>query len=184
MRTAAFASILEPFAKAKSEREVFEAGRDGVKTSAGRNALAGERPPQDRMIDLLAGTARIGFLRRPYATGGGHDPHLRSAAAHFARPTFSHLVDQSGEPAPRRESEQGADRKGRGAHRRNPTAARVAEQRRKNALAFGYWPEKHIELQRKLNLRAADRPRRRAIPKSWTKSAACWRPSCAIRWWA
>ena len=44
-------------------------------------------------------------------------------------------------------------KKARCPHRRNPAPPVVAELAlEKNSLAFGYWTEKHIEHQRKLNL--------------------------------
>ena len=53
----ALSSILAPFAKVKGEREVFEGGREGVKTLLAATQSPSGVSPQDRMIDLLAGTS-------------------------------------------------------------------------------------------------------------------------------
>jgi hypothetical protein len=50
-------TLLTPFAKVKNERDVFESGREGVKTLLAATKSPAGVSPQDRMIDLLAGTS-------------------------------------------------------------------------------------------------------------------------------
>ena len=55
----------------------------------------------------------------------------------------------------------------------------------KNSLAFGYWTERHVDQQRRMNLRAAVEKaiaceRRRAASRS---SRACWLPCFVTLWW-
>ncbi len=169
-RDRALADILSRFDKVKNEREAFEAGREGVQT-----LLTAARSPQgagveDRMIDLLAGTSQ----------GDNSDVHTQlvenmiqifEAQRLVSLSSIFDLVDHLEAVA-----------KGAKANLAliNKTAARITEvqlprsslsSQEKNTLSFGYWSERHIEGERKLNLRAswtAPPP----IPKNWTKSAA------------
>src|SRR5580658_5037584 len=147
------AAILARFNKVKSEADVFDGGRDGVQTLlAATNSPAGVAA-QDRMFDLLAGTAqsdvsdahnrlvedmiRIFEAQRLISLGSIFDlvDHLESLAK--GDKVNSALITK--------------------------TAARISEiqlprsslsSAENNSLSFGYWPEKHIETERKLNLRA------------------------------
>jgi len=148
-----YASIVVPFAKLKTEREVFEAGREGVKSLLAATQSPSGIKPQDRMIDLLAGTAQA----------NASDAHTQlveemirifEAQRLISLSSIFDLVDN-------------LESLSRGEKANMPlvtkTAARIAEIQlpraalsgvEKNNLSFGYWPEKHIEAQRKLNLRA------------------------------
>ena len=53
---AALAAVLDPFAKIQSERDVFDGGRNGVRVLLKAARSSDNTQPQDRMIDLLAGT--------------------------------------------------------------------------------------------------------------------------------
>ena len=53
---------------------------------------------------------------------------------------------------------------------------------RRTRFAFGYWTEKHVELERKLNLRAAIDQAGERRGKAEGHSRACSRRSCATRW--
>jgi hypothetical protein len=147
------AAILARFNKVKSEAEVFDGGREGVQTLlAATNSPAGVAA-QDRMFDLLAGTAqsdvsdahnrlvedmiRIFEAQRLISLGSLFDlvDHLESLAK--GEKVNSALITK--------------------------TAARISEiqlprsslsSAENNSLSFGYWSEKHIEAERKLNLRA------------------------------
>ncbi len=52
----ALARILEPFQKIQGEREIFDGGRNGIKVLFEASASPKGVSPQDRMMDLLAGT--------------------------------------------------------------------------------------------------------------------------------
>jgi len=149
----ALASVLGPFAKVKAERDIFEAGQGGVKTLLAATKSPGDVSAQDRMIDLLAGTGEI----------ENSDAHTQvvedmirifEAQRLISLSTIFELVDQ-------------LEGLGKGSKANtaliNRTAARISEIQlprtalstiERNTLSFGYWSEKHIEAQRKLNLRA------------------------------
>lgn len=148
------ASVLGPFAKTKSERDVFEAGREGVKT-----LLAATKTPtgvsvQDRMIDLLAGTP-------PESEGSdAHNQVVEDLIRIFESQRLVSLTDMF-DVVDHLESVA----KGGKANAAiiNKAAARISEVQiprsslstaERNSLSFGYWSEKHIEAERKLNLRA------------------------------
>jgi hypothetical protein len=146
-------AILAPFAKAKNGREVFESGREGVKALLAATQSPSGVSPQDRMIDLLAGTSQ----------SDGSDAHTQlvedmirifESQRLISLATIFELVDN-------------LESLGKGEKVNTAlitkTASRIAEIQlpratlsgaEKNALSFGYWSEKHIEAQRKLNLRA------------------------------
>ena len=148
-----FSAILAPFLKVKSEREIFEGGREGVKTLLAAAQSPSSPSPQDRMIDLLAGTSQP----------DSSDAHTQlveemirifEAQRLISLTTLFDLVDQLEGLAKGEKVNTALITK---------TASRIAEIQlpratlsgvEKNALSFGYWPEKHIEAQRKLNLRA------------------------------
>ncbi len=147
------ASLLGPFAKAKTERDLFEGGREGVKTLLAATKSPANISAQDRMIDLLAGTAE----------NDNSDAHTQivedmirifEAQRLISLSTIFELVDE-------------LEGLGKGEKANvaliNRTAARISEIQlprtslstlERNTLSFGYWSEKHIEAQRKLNLRA------------------------------
>src|SRR5690606_38291139 len=132
---------------------LFDAGRSGVNgllkaTNTGANAS-----PQDRIVDLLAG----------YSTA---DPETHRQVVGSLLQTFEAqrlvTLDTLFQLADHLEAI------GKG-EKLDPAlvaklASRIAEIQlprasltsvEKNSLAFGYWTEKHVEAQRKVNLRAA-----------------------------
>ena len=147
------ASLLSPFAKVKSERDVFEGGREGVKTLLEATRSPANVSAQDRMIDLLAGTA--GNDNSDAHTQMVEDMiRIFEAQRLISLSTIFELVDHL----------EGLG-KGDKANMAliNRTASRISEIQlprtslstvERNTLSFGYWSERHIEAQRKLNLRA------------------------------
>ncbi|HLJ45292.1 MAG TPA: hypothetical protein VKU01_04760 [Bryobacteraceae bacterium] len=147
-----FSALLTGFGKVKSEREIFEAGRAGVKVLLAATGSA-NAPPQDRFIDLLAGAA----------APNDSDSHnqlveemirIFEAQRLLSLTTLFDLTDHLESIAKGGKADPALIAK---------TASRIAEIQlprqslsgaEKNALAFGYWSERHIESQRKVNLKA------------------------------
>ncbi len=148
------AEIVAPFAKIQGERDVFDGGRNGVKLLLSVTNAPANLSAQDRMIDLLAGTA----------ANDNSDAHqqvvedmIRIFEAQKLVPltTLFDLADNL-ESVSRGE-------------KLNPSlagklASRISEIQlprntltttEKNSLSFGYWTDRHVEAQRKLNLRAS-----------------------------
>jgi len=146
-------AILGSFAKIKNERDVFDGGRSGVRVLLAATQAPENASPQDRMIDLLAGAANpsdaeshtqlVEDMIRIFEA-----QRLISLQTIFALSDHLDSVAKGGKPDPALIAK---------------TASRIAEIQlprtslsgaEKNALAFGYWSERHIENQRKVNLKA------------------------------
>jgi hypothetical protein len=148
------AKLLEPFAKIGGDKDIFDAGRTGV-----RDLLqASQSPPdvsaQDRMLDLLAGGV-------PEGASDTHQQMVEELIRIFeaqrlvSLSTIFDLADNldsvsKGQPL-------NTALTGRLASRISeielPGNSMTGPER--SSTAFGYWTEQHIDDQRKLNLRAA-----------------------------
>lgn len=152
-RDRTLAAILARFGKLKNEGEVFDGGRAGVQTLLAETHSPVGMSPQDRMLDLLAGTSQPD-------SSDAHTQMIEEMIRIFeaqrliSLASIFDLVDQLESLA-----------KGEKVNNAliNKTAARISEielpqsplsGQERNILSFGYWPEKHIETERKLNLRA------------------------------
>ncbi len=151
-----FAGLTAPFLHVRSRRELFDAGREGVElilTSV--SARPGAAEPQERMLDMLAGAASR------YSEGEARDRSVQElmrileAQRIVSLDTLFQLAD-SVESVARGQKLNPAVV--------NKLASRIAEvqlpraslsETEKNTISFGYWTERHIDAQRKLNLRAA-----------------------------
>jgi hypothetical protein len=148
-----FAQLLTACSKVKTEREIYDAGRASVKILLAATSSPAGISPQDRMLDLLAGTGSE-------STSDAHTQLVEEMIRIFeaqrliSLQTLFDLVDQLEGVAKGEKVNQALISK---------TASRIAEIQlpraslsglEKNSLSFGYWPERHIEQQRKLNLRA------------------------------
>ncbi len=146
-------ALLTDFAKVKNEREIFEAGRAGVKVLLAATGSPANVSPQDRFIDLLAGAAAP-------ADADAHTQLVQDMIRIFeaqrllSLATIFDLTDHLESIAKGGKADASLIAK---------TSARIAEIQlpraslsgaEKNALAFGYWSERHIESQRKVNLKA------------------------------
>jgi hypothetical protein len=147
------AAILTPFSKVKNEGDVFDGGRQGIQALlTATNSPAGESA-QDRMLDLLAGTSQPD-------TSDTHNQLVEDMIRIFeaqrliSLSSIFDLVDQLESVAKGEKANNALITK---------TAARISEIQlprnslsgtERNALSFGFWPEKHIEAERKLTLRA------------------------------
>jgi len=147
-------TLITPFAKIHNSREVFDAGRGGVKALLAATKTTEKASAQDRMVDLLAGM-------------GGHpdgDSHRQVVESMIRVLEAQRLIslDTMFDLADNFESLTKGERLNTSLVQR--LASRISEIQlpraslsnvEKNTLAFGYWSEKHIEQQRKTNLRAS-----------------------------
>lgn len=146
-------SVLTPFARVKTERDVFDGGRNGVKSLL---AAAGgaEGSAQDHMIDLMAGAA------------ASSDSDARTQVVQemirvfeaqrlISLDTIFQLADNLESVAKGGKLDTALVNKlsGRIAEVQLPRSSLSSAER--NTLSFGYWTDKHIENERKVNLRAA-----------------------------
>ena len=151
---ATLSALITPFAKIRSRRELFDAGRSGVKTLLAATNSAEKASPQDRMVDLLAGAGT-------HADADSHRTVVESMIRVLEAQRLISL-DTIFDLADNLESLTRGERLNTTLMQR--LASRISEIQlpraslsnvEKNTLAFGYWTEKHIEQQRKTNLRAA-----------------------------
>jgi hypothetical protein len=150
----ALGQVVEGFQKIQNEREVFDGGRNGVKVLLEATASPKNITAQDRMIDLLAGTAttEASEARTQIA-----EEMIRVFEAQrlVSLTTLLDLADN-------------LESVGRGEKLNTALAGKLATRiseiqlprsafstAERNSLAFGYYTERHIEQQRKLNLRQA-----------------------------
>jgi hypothetical protein len=152
-----FATLSASFAQIKSERDLFDVGRAGVKTliaaSPAQTGAAADQP-QEALVALLAGASP------------SEDPDVRAQI----ETEISRILE-----AQRMVSVDSLfaiadhlDAMGKGAKLNpaivNKLSGRIAEiplpratlsANEKNAMGFGYWTDKHVDAERRLNVRSA-----------------------------
>ncbi len=149
---AALAAIIAPFQTARRSRELFDAGRAGVKILLKAAESPADAKPQERMMDLLAGAAGA-------ADTEAHSLVVQEMVRVFEAQRLVSL-DVLFELADNLESVS------RGEKLNTALAARLASRIteiqlprtgltavERNAFALGYWTERHIDAQRRMNLR-------------------------------
>src|ERR1700722_3044078 len=150
----ALARIVEPFGKIQNEREVFDGGRSGVKVLLEASNSPKNISVQDRMIDLLAGT---GSTESSDARQQLAEDMIRVFEAQrlISLTTLFDLADnlESVTKGEKLNTALAGKLAVRISDIQLPRSAFTSAER--NSLSFGYFTEKHIEQQRKLNLRQA-----------------------------
>ncbi len=151
---AALAGILTPFAQIHRDRDVYDAGKSGVVLllkTAGTNDFSA---PQDRLLELLAGASGPSDSDAQAQVVQDMN-HIIEAQRIISLNTLFQLDDHLESLAHGGKMDTALI---------NRLASRIAEIQlprsslttvEKNAFAFGYWTEKHVEEERKLNLRVA-----------------------------
>jgi hypothetical protein len=154
---AAFSGIVTSFAKVATERELFDSSRNGVKillAAAPAKTDAGPSQPQEHVLALLSGGPR------------DTDPEVEAAIAQdYARifdaqhiiplDTLFQLADHLDAVAKGEKLNAALVAKlaGRIAEIQLPRSSLTAGE--KNALGFGYYTDKHVDAERRTNIRAA-----------------------------
>ncbi len=149
-----FASLLTPFAGVRDDRTLFDAGRDGVKLLLAATDSKPDSQPQARIVDLLAGAA----------DPSDAESHTQMVQEMVRILEAQHMVslDDILELGNHFDSLTRGGKLNTALINRVTTRLAEVPQARasltaveKNALAFGYWTEKHVDAEHKLNLRAA-----------------------------
>jgi hypothetical protein len=154
----AFSAIASSFAQIRNNRELFDAGRGGVKTllavSPAGKSTATAAEPQEHIIDLLAGASSSEDTEaRDLVTQ--EIMRILDAQRIVSLDTLFQLADhlESIAKGEKLNNALVAKLSARISEIQLPRASLSAVE--KNSIAFGYWTEKHIEDQRRLNLRSA-----------------------------
>jgi hypothetical protein len=153
----AFAGLVSAFAQVKNDRDLFDAGRNGVKLLVAASPAPAGGPaaqPQQRLIELLAGAASSDDTE----TRGQVEQdigRILEAQRIVSLDTLFQLADHIEAVAKGEKLNPAIVNRlsSRITEIQLPRAALSSVE--KNAMGFGYWTEKHIDNQRKLNLRAA-----------------------------
>ncbi len=149
-----FAALLTPLAAAHDERALFDAGRSGILLLLTATGWTAGAPVQARMLDLMAGAAEPGDV----------ESHRQMVEEMMRIMEAQHIVplDDLLELAAHLDRRAGGEKANTALV--NRVASRIADiplgrsslsPTEKNALSFGYWTDRHVESERKLNLRAA-----------------------------
>jgi hypothetical protein len=152
-----FSTLAASFAQLRNNRDLFDAGRSGLKLLLSSipqgQSTAKDSEPQERLIDLLAGAATSADAETRDQVAG-EILRVYEAQRIISLDTLFQLADQF-EGAARGEKPNNtliARLTGRVSEIQLPRPALSTAE--KTTVAFGYWVEKHIEDQRRLNLRA------------------------------
>jgi hypothetical protein len=143
---AAFAGIEGAFGKVANERELFDAGRTGVKL------LVGEaKDPQEKIVDLLAGASQS----EDQETRDQLKQEVHRILEAQRLPSLDTLFQIAAHL-------EGTEKLSTANF--NKLSARLSEiqiprspltTNEKNAMGFGYWTEKHLDAERRVNVRLA-----------------------------
>ncbi len=150
---ATFKQILQPFMTGKNVRDLFDAGRGGVNVLLRAASVPADANPHDRLMDLLAGAV----------APKDDDTHQLLLAEMMKIFEAQKLVQVKTlfDLADHLESLSKGEKLNTALL--NRLAARVSDlnlpkaslsSQERNSFAFGYWTEKHLDAQRKLNFRS------------------------------
>jgi hypothetical protein len=152
-----FSGIATSFAQIKNEREIFDAGRGGVKllmaaVPAGQSSATAAEP-QERILDWLAGAS---FSQDAEARDQVSQEMLRVLEAQriISLDTLFQLGDhlESISRGEKLNAALVAKLTGRISEIQLPRATLSAAE--KTSVALGYWTDRHIDEQRRLNMRS------------------------------
>jgi hypothetical protein len=141
-----FAGINGAFTRVVNDRELFDAGRTGVKLLLGDTANA-----EEKMVDLLAGASQS----EDSETRDQIKQEMHRILEAQRLPSLDTLFQLAGHL-------QGTEKLSTA--NLNKLSARLSEvqiprapltSNEKNAMGFGYWTEKHLDAERRVNIRLA-----------------------------
>ncbi len=155
---ATLAGVIGPFAKVQNSREVFDAGEKGVRLLIDAAHAPASGSVQDNLMDLLAGAKAAGDARLSEAHGQMIEEMTRVFEAQrlVSLATLFDLgdrLDAAAAGGAKLDALQVGKLVGRISEVQLPRSS--ATVREKTEMATGYWTDRHIDAERKLNLRAA-----------------------------
>ena len=149
-----FAALLSPFSDLRDERMLFDAGRSGATLLLSATGSKAGGPSQARLLDLLAGSADPSDV----------ESHTQIVQDMTRILEAQHIIplDDLFELANHMDSLARGEKLNTALVNRMasriadiPLARATLSAVEKNALSFGYWTDKHVDAERKLNLRAS-----------------------------
>jgi hypothetical protein len=151
---ASFSKLIEPFAKLKSEPELFDAGRSGVNTLITAAGVQANASRQDALQDLLVGKVQNNPDRQSPEISPA-EQFLRVFDAQRLVPIddlFSVADHSSGASADAKAIAGIQSQLSR--FQESETLRSGLSSEEKSMLSLGYWSERHVDQERKLNLEA------------------------------
>ena len=151
-RDSVFASIVESFVKVRSDDDLFEIGRAGV-VNLLKATSATQGSPQDRMLDLLAGSLKPRD-QEAHTLLVQEMTRIFDSQKLISLKLLLDIADHT-EAIAKGEKINVALLNRLNTRMQEiqlPRASLTTAER--NALSFGYWTERHIEQQRKVNIRS------------------------------
>jgi hypothetical protein len=147
---AVFSGIVGGFAQVRGNRELFDAGRNGVKLLLGATGPVSD--PHAKMLDLLAGNPTDSETHEQMVQDL---MRILEAQRTISLDTLFQLADHIEAVAKGEKLDPKLVNKlaTRISEIQLPRASLSATE--KNAMGFGYWTDRHLDTERKLNLRAA-----------------------------
>ena len=145
---ASFAALIEPFRKASSEAEIFDAGRSGVKVLLSSAKSGNQGSPQERLTELMVG--RVERERDGLISPAEQFLKIFDAQSLVSLDNLFALSDHL--------SNKAVDTKNLKAITQQLSRLEEAESAKnslssqeKNFYSVGYWSERHIEQEHKLD---------------------------------
>jgi len=155
---AALAAVVAPFAKIQGQRDVFDAGQKGLNALLQAAHVPAQGSVQDHVLDLIAGTRAAGNAQLTDA----HQQMLQEMTRVFEAQRLVSLetllgiverLDAAAASNQKPDMAQLAKLANRVTEVQLPRSSMTV--REKTEMAAGFWSDRHIDAQRKLNLRAA-----------------------------
>jgi hypothetical protein len=146
---ATFAKLMQPFSHVRQETEVFSAGRSGVEVllSAAQTGHTGSR--EEQLVELLVGKVRASNPSAPFSPA---ENFLRvfDAQRLIRLDSLFTMADRIGKgPVDQKTMKNIDEQLARLEDTESLRGSLSAAE--KNAMAVGYWSEKHIDQERKVN---------------------------------
>ncbi len=150
---ATFASITGSFAQLHNERDLFDAGRASVRTLLAA-APETKAEPQERLVELMAGAPSTEDAEARQHAAEDLE-RILDAQRLISLDVLFQLADHIEAVAKGEKINPAMIAKltGRISEIQLPRSSLSASE--KNAMGFGYWTDRHIDAERRLNLRAA-----------------------------
>jgi hypothetical protein len=161
-RDQAFTKIIEPFAAVKQEADVFDAARNGVSVllAAADTKVAGAGK-QDRLVELLVGKVRSGGPVSPAENFLRIFDAQRLVSLDGLFLAADRLDKGSAEPSALKALNDQLVR----LEETEPARGSLSTEER-NTVAVGYWSERHVDQERKLNVETLMKGTDKKDPKS------------------
>jgi hypothetical protein len=145
-RDATFQKLIEPFGQIKQEADVFDAGRAGVNLLLASSEPKTEGGKQERLVELL-----VGKLRGGSPSPANYFLHVFDAQRLITLDNLFFAADKIGKGTVDPKALKGLNDQLKRLSETEPIHGSLSQEE-KSTMALGYWSERHIAQERKVNL--------------------------------